>query len=446
MVFLFGITLFLSSSLLFVVQPMIAKMVLPLLGGTPAVWNTCMVFFQGMLLAGYLYAHASTRWLRFRHQALLHIALLAASLLALPIVIAAEHAEPPATGMPIGWLLRMLFLTVGIPFFLVSSSGPLLQRWFTRTDHPRARDPYFLSVAGNIGSIFALLAYPALLEPSLRLAEQSSMWTGGYVTLVVLTSACFYFAFRQSSRRSGDGDERRGRLQPTADPGHTADASVDLNTPGWRARLHWIVLSFVPSSLLLGVTTFLTTDVAAVPLLWIVPLVIYLLSFVLVFARRVLVPHSLMLRMLPLWVLPLAWLIAFDTNLPVALHAPIHLITFFFAAMVCHGELAKRRPDGRYLTEFYLSMSIGGVLGGLFNALVAPLLFSTVLEYPIALVLACALRPARSGRAETATARGLDFALPVIVGAFALGMMFLLNLSESKAPHTLLVVFVIPAV
>ena len=470
MVVLFALTLFLSSSLLFVVQPMIAKMVLPLLGGTPAVWNTCMVFFQTMLLAGYLYAHASTRWLRFQQQAILHIVLLAASFLALPIVLGTQNSEPPATGMPIAWLLRVLLVTVGIPFFLVSSSGPLLQRWFTRTDHPRARDPYFLSVAGNIGSIFALLAYPALLEPSLRLAEQSSIWTGGYVTLVVLTTACFYFAFRQSSarRRSGDGDElSRGRPQPMADPGHTADATIEPIAPGWRARLHWIVLSFVPSSLLLGVTTFLTTDVAAVPLLWIVPLVIYLLSFVLVFARRVLVPHTLMLRMLPLWVLPLAWLIAFDTNLPVALQAPIHLLTFFFAAMVCHGELAKRRPDGRYLTEFYLSMSIGGVLGGLFNALVAPLLFSTVLEYPLALVLACALRPSRadeppasakataglatarmthaSDGGETPLARRLDFALPLVVGGFALTMMYVFNLSQSKAPHTLLLVFIIPA-
>ena len=141
MVLLFAVTLFLSSSLLFVVQPMIAKMVLPLLGGTPAVWNTCMVFFQGMLLAGYLYAHASTRWLRFKHQALLHIVLLAASFVALPVVVATQHSEPPVTGMPIGWLLQVLLATVGIPFFLVSSSGPLLQRWFTRTDYPRARDP-----------------------------------------------------------------------------------------------------------------------------------------------------------------------------------------------------------------------------------------------------------------------------------------------------------------
>jgi hypothetical protein len=434
-VLLFAITLFLSSSLLFVVQPMIAKMVLPLLGGTPAVWNTCMVFFQGMLLAGYLYAHASTRWLRFRHQAALHIALLAASLLALPIVVATAHTEPPATGMPIAWLLRTLLVTVGIPFFLVSSSGPLLQRWFTRTDHPRARDPYFLSVAGNIGSIFALLAYPVLLEPSLRLAEQSSMWTGGYVALVLLVGACFYFAYRRSTAHHSP-------LEPDAN----AMQAVMGDAPGWRQRMHWIALAFVPSSLLLGVTTFLTTDVAAVPLLWIVPLVIYLLTFALVFARRVLVPHALMMRMLPLWVLPLAWLIAFNTSLPVAVQAPIHLLTFFFAAMVCHGELAKRRPDGRYLTEFYLTMSVGGVLGGLFNALVAPLLFTTVLEYPIALVMACALRPPRFDRAEPPLARRLDFALPVVVGAFALAMMFILNVSESKAPHTLLLVFILPAV
>jgi hypothetical protein len=436
MVFLFAITLFLSSSLLFVVQPMIAKMVLPLLGGTPAVWNTCVVFFQAMLLAGYLYAHASTRWLRFHHQALLHIVLLAASFLALPVVVAAQHSEPPATGMPIGWLLRVLLMTVGIPFFLVSSSGPLLQRWFSATDHPRARDPYFLSVAGNIGSIFALLAYPALLEPSLRLADQSSMWSSGYVALVLLTAACFYFAYRQSTAH------RALMSAPTSD----VTSSVEIQGPDWRQRLHWIALSFVPSSLLLGVTTFLTTDVAAVPLLWIVPLVIYLLSFVLVFARRALVPHARMLRMLPLWVLPLAWLIAFDTSLPVAIQAPIHLLTFFFAAMVCHGELAQRRPDGRYLTEFYLSMSVGGVLGGLFNALVAPLVFTTILEYPLALVLACALRPAPAGGSQTPLARRLDFALPVIVGAFALGMMFLLDVSQSKAPHTLLLVFIVPAV
>jgi hypothetical protein len=435
MIVLFAVTLFLSSSLLFVVQPMIGKMVLPLLGGTPAVWNTCMVFFQAMLLAGYLYAHATTRWLRFHHQALLHILLLAASTLALPVALAAQHADPPATGMPIGWLLRVLIVTVGIPFFLVSSSGPLLQRWFSATDHPRARDPYFLSVAGNVGSIVALLAYPALLEPSLRIGEQSSMWGTAYVLLTLLTAGCFYAAYRRSTPS--------GRLM--SDVPVESTSGLDTHRPSWRQRLHWIALSFVPSSLLLGVTTFLTTDVAAVPLLWIVPLIIYLLSFVLVFARRTIVPHTLMLRMLPLWVLPLTWLIVFDTTLSVGLQAPIHLLTFFFAAMVCHGELARRRPDSRYLTEFYLSMSVGGVLGGLFNALLAPLVFTTVLEYPIALVLACALRPVPADTSRTRLARALDFALPILVGGMTLAMLFLFNVAESKGPSARLLTFIAPA-
>jgi spermidine synthase len=434
MVFLFALTLFLSSSLLFVVQPMIAKMMLPLLGGTPAVWNTCMVFFQATLLAGYLYAHASTRWLSFRNQAALHIVMLAASFLAMPIVVARHYAEPPATDMPVLWLLGVLVMTIGVPFFLVSSSGPLLQRWFTRTDHRLAQDPYFLSVAGNVGSIAALLAYPALLEPSLRLAQQSTMWTVGYVGLVVLTCVCFFVVYTKSAGEANGEAAAR-------------DSSVDAapESPSWRQRVHWIVLAFVPSSLLLGVTTFLTTDVAAVPLLWIVPLVIYLLTFVLVFARRTLVSHTLIVRAMPLWMLVLAWLIVLNTALPVAIQAPTHLLAFFLAAMVCHGELAKRRPGGRYVTEFYLSMSIGGVLGGLFNALVAPLAFTTVLEYPLALVLACALYPRRS-KNETLHAKRLDVALPVVIGGLTLALMFLFGLGESKSTLTLLVAFVVPSV
>ena len=427
----FAATLFLSSSLLFIVQPMIAKMVLPLLGGTPAVWNTCMVFFQGVLLAGYLYAHAASRWLRLQHQATLHIALLVVSYLSLPVMVASQDTEPPATGMPIGWLLRVLAVTVGLPFFLVSSSGPLLQRWFARTDHRLASDPYFLSVAGNIGSIAALLSYPVLFERSFRLAEQSSLWTLGYAVLVVLTAACFVLAYRQTSVRG-----------PAAD---VADETVGGDMPAWSQRLHWVVLSFVPSSLLLGVTTFMTTDVAAVPLLWIVPLVLYLLTFVLVFARRTLVSHAAMVRALAFWVLPLTWLIVFDTPLPVALEAPVHLLAFFLAAMVCHGELARRRPSAKYLTEFYLSMSIGGVLGGLFNALVAPLVFSTVVEYPLVLVLACALRPRREG-ADSSKLSGLDLALPVVIGGFALAMMILFDPAETKAPLTLLLAIGIPTV
>src|SRR5262245_18384862 len=198
MVSLFICTLFLSSSLLFLVQPMIAKMVLPLLGGTPAVWNTCMVFFQATLLLGYLYVHAVTRWLRLAHQALLHVVLVAISLLTLPVALAA-HEDPPADGMPILWLARVLLFSVGVPFFVISTTGPLLQRWLARTGRPGAEDPYFLSVAGNLGSIVALLATPAGLEPTLRLADQSWLWAAIYGVFVVLMIASVAIAYRQSS-------------------------------------------------------------------------------------------------------------------------------------------------------------------------------------------------------------------------------------------------------
>jgi hypothetical protein len=432
---LFAFTLFLSSSLLFLVQPMIGKMVLPMLGGTPAVWNTCMVFFQATLLAGYLYVHASTRWLRLQQQALLHVTLLVVSLFSLPIAIAAGN-DPPSTGTPILWLLRVLILTVGIPFFLVSTSGPLLQRWFARTDHASAGDPYFLSVAGNIGSILALVAYPVVLEPSLRLGEQSSLWTTGYAMLVLSTGACYWQLYRQA-RVHAAAHVDRAELS-VADP-------EPETPPSRRHRLRWILLSFVPSSLLLGVTTYLTTDVAAIPLLWIVPLAIYLLTFALVFARRELVPHAAMVRTLPILALPLATLIIFYSKLPAALQGPVHLATFFVAAMVCHGELARMRPHSRYLTEFYVCMSIGGLLGGLFNAIAAPLLFTSVLEYPLVLVLACALRPQHADVSNTPVARRLDLALPLAFGLFVLGVMFAFNGGDSKAPLALVMVYIVPA-
>lgn len=436
MVALFSVTLFLSSSLLFLIQPMIAKTVLPMLGGAPAVWNTCVVFFQTTLLAGYLYVHGSTRWLRPRQQGLVHLTLLAVSLFTVPIVLV-SGGDPPTTGTPIAWLLRVLILTVGIPFFVVSTSGPLLQRWFARTDHPSAGDPYFLSVAGNVGSIMALVAYPALLEPSLRLADQSSLWTAGYGAWVALTVACCWQVYRTSSRQGAPAACANSEIGPDAgEPGR----------PTWKHRLRWIALAFVPSSLLLGVTTYLTTDVAAVPLFWIIPLVIYLLTFALVFARRVVLPHALMVRTLPLAVLPLATLVIFDSRLPAAFQSPAHLVTFFLAGMVCHGELARSRPDGGHLTGFYLCMSLGGVLGGLFNALVAPLVFTTVLEYPLALVLACAVRPRLERGVDTLAARQLDLALPAAFGLVVLGMMFGFEGADSKAPLALVCVYIVPAV
>src|SRR5437763_7632733 len=223
MIILLGLTLFLSSSLLFLVQPMIAKMVLPLLVGTPAVWNTCMVFFQATLLAGYLYVHAATRWLRPRQQVALHITLLVVSLLTVPIVLV-TRTDPPADGMPVWWLLRVLAVTVGVPFFMASTSSPLLLRWFARTNHQYAQDPYFLSVAGNLGSVFALLAYPLAVEPTLRLADQSWLWAVGYGLFIAFTVACHWLVYRaagvQATSSSADGSSsmERERHEPVPWP------------------------------------------------------------------------------------------------------------------------------------------------------------------------------------------------------------------------------------
>jgi hypothetical protein len=404
MVPLFICTIFLGSSLLFLVQPMIAKMVLPLLGGTPAVWNTCMVFFQATLLLGYLYVHAVTRWLRRGQQAALHAALLMASLVALPVGLAA-HDDPPADGLPILWLARVLVFSVGVPFFVVSTTGPLLQRWFARSGRPGAHDPYFLSVAGNVGSIAALIAYPAGVERMLRLSEQASLWATLYGAFVVLMVGAIAVAYRQSS---GARAEQARPLQSWVADDRLSSVGAELAPPldisiggaGVLPRVgqttvyaRWIALAFIPSSLMLGLTTYLTTDVAPVPLFWILPLTLYLASFALVFARRVVLPHALMVRALPMLALVLVTVIVFASQLPPPIQAPLHLLTFFVAAMVCHGELARRRPAGAQLTAFYLCMSAGGVLGGLFNALIAPIAFRTVVEYPLAIVLACAARP-----------------------------------------------------
>jgi hypothetical protein len=436
---LFAATLFVSSTLLFLVQPMIAKMVLPLLGGTPAVWNTCMVFFQATLLAGYVYAHAATRWLRPRHQGILHLTLLSISLLALPIVVASGDA-PPTAGTPVLWLLRVLVFTVGVPFFVVSTSSPLLQRWFARTGHPSARDPYFLYAAGNLGSLIALVSYPALLEPTLRLREQSWVWAVGYTVFVLLVAGCYW------TMHLGTAPRRDAGAGTSADHASDDTPVQPLEALTVRQRLRWIALAAAPSSLLLGVTTYLSTDIAAVPLLWVVPLAIYLSTFIFVFARRTIVPHAIMLRALPLLVLPLATLIVFETKLPPAIQIPVHLVTFFVVTMVCHGELARTRPSSGHLTEFYLWMSFGGVIGGLFNALVAPLAFRSVLEYPLAVIVACLLRPRTSETADTRVQQGLDIALPVLLGSAVLGLLWAFRGGNDKNAVSVLAVFIVPAI
>lgn len=419
---LFAVTLFLSAFLLFWVQPLVGKMVLPLLGGTPAVWNTCMLFFQGVLLAGYAYVLASTRWLSTRSQIILHAALLVAAALAFPIAISESAAGGvPEGGSPVGWLLKTLLLTTGLPFFALSASAPLLQKWFSRTSSTSASDPYFLYAASNAGSLIALLGFPVLLEPSLALREQSRTLALAYGALVVLVLACAAVAWRTRSTARDATNEAVEAGLVTARPASTESDAESTESPRAeialtstetstrevsperltvRQRLRWTLLAFVPSSLVLGATTYITTDVVAAPLLWVIPLSLYLLSFVLVFARRQIVPRWLAARLLPGVATLLALIYLSGATQPVWFLILFHLLFLFAAAMVCHGQLADERPAAQHLAEFYLCLSVGGALGGVFNALVAPLVFNSVVEYPLVILLASYLRPAfrRGGR------------------------------------------------
>lgn len=379
MLTLFALTLFVSSALLFLVQPMFAKMVLPLLGGTPTVWNTCVVFFQAMLLAGYAYAHATTAWLGVKRQAALHVVLALLPALVLPITIRG-NSQPPTDQNPMAWLLGTLLLSVGLPFFVVSSSAPLLQKWFSATRHRSASDPYFLYTASNAGSMLALLSYPFLLEPTLRLREQSSLWTVGYGAMAFLIVACAVIVNRTSLAEAG---------LPAALHMPVSGATP---RPSPVRKLRWVALAAVPSSLMLGVTTFLSTDIAAVPLLWIIPLALYLATFIVAFSSGARYVRTLADRLFPFVVLLLVLLFITKITRPVQLVVALHLIAFVVIALVLHLQLAESRPSTEHLTEFYLWISVGGLLGGLFNTILAPMMFNRIAEYPIAIIVACLLR------------------------------------------------------
>lgn len=378
---LFCLTIFLGSLLLFAIQPMVGKILLPSFGGTSAVWTTCVLFFQGLLLVGYGYAHFVSGRLSPAWQVKIHLVLLGAVTLFLPMQAQAA-IDPSAHDNPSLWLLWQLTIMTGLPFLVVSSNAPLLQRWYSLTAGQKGRDPYFLYAFSNAGSLLALLAYPLLMERSFGLSGQSGLWTLGFVVLSVCFAGCGWFVFR-SGRTAADW---RAGL-----PVQPAVAGEPDSPLAWRQRWTIIGLAAVPSSLMLGVTTFITTDAGSVPLMWVVPLALYLLTFILGFANRRLIPHRWVVGALPQVVLLIAVLLLINPSNSAWRLVPAHLLAFFMVAMCCHGELARLRPSAGRLTEFFFLLSIGGVVGGFFNAIVAPIVFSNVLEYPLVLVLACFL-------------------------------------------------------
>ncbi len=372
--------IFVSALLLFSVQPLFTKMVLPRLGGSPAVWSVAMVFFQSLLLGGYAYAHFLMQLRNRMIPVVVHLLLLVVALLTLPLSIASGWGEPPSSGYAF-WLLGLFVVSIGLPFFALAANNPMLQAWFVRTGHPDGPDPYFLYASSNIGSFLALLSYPVLLEPMFTLRTQNLIWTGGYGLLIVLIASCGVLLLRSPASAAVD----------------VLAEHSDAPAPGWILRARWIFLAAVPSGLLIAVTAHISTDVAAAPLLWVLPLSLYLLTWVLVFQSRPLLPHRWMLMLQPVAIIGAVILLAVGGEQNLLMTLGGHLICFFIIAMACHGELARTRPAAKYLTGFYVALSFGGMLGGLFAGLVAPFTFSWIAEYPILLVLAGLCRPPGDG-------------------------------------------------
>ena len=416
----FTIAIFTSALLLFSIQPLFARMVLPRLGGSPAVWSVAMVFFQSMLLAGYAYAH----WLMNARRAIvpviIHLTLLVAAAFMLPLSIATGWGEPPARGMEL-WLIGLFCVSIGLPFFALAANNPLLQAWFVRTGHPAGDDPYFLYASSNIGSFLALLSYPILFEPLFTLRVQNLMWTGGYALLVVMIAACGVLMLKTNAAQAREGLVNAGEIEGLKDD--------EAQSPSRLLYLRWIFLSAVPSGLLVAVTAHISTDVAAAPLLWVLPLSLYLLTWVIVFQRRPLLPHKYLLILQPIAIAGIVVLFIKNDIRNLELTLGGNLLAFFIIAMMCHGELARTRPAAKYLTGFYVALSFGGMVGGLFAGLASPYLFSWIAEYPILLVLAVLCRPA----GQTARAKDWLIWAALLIGAIVLTSPKLFNFDAPDA-------------
>lgn len=423
----YTLTIFLSAFLLFGVQPMFTKMVMPVLGGTPAVWSVAMVFFQTVLLAGYAYAHGLTRWLDARVAALVHLALMAVVLIAgLPIAFGNGWGTPPEHGQAL-WLIGVFTFSVGLPFFAVSANGPLLQAWFARTGHPHADDPYFLYGASNIGSLLALLSYPLVIEQTLPLAGQSSLWSAGFGALLVSIAASALFLRPDASQAA---------VQEAAASAQSA-APVSL-----QDRLGWIGLSMVPSALLVATTAHVTSEVAAVPLMWVAPLALYLMTFSVAFRAGGERLDKILLRAQPVLLAAIMASLPFIRSVPFYALLAMNLAFFTVSVILCHRELYTRRPGVAHLTQFYFFMSLGGVIGGALASLAAPLLFEGLLEFPLLVVAVLLCRT--DVRAWLGKANPLLVAagLAAAVVPFLLADRGVIN-QESLPPQAIMVIFIV---
>jgi hypothetical protein len=364
---IYALTILVSAFLLFQVQPVIAKIILPWFGGSAAVWTTCLLFFQMVLLLGYFYAHAVVRYLKPRTQAMVHIGLLVVSAAALPIYPRLSW-KPTGSEEPTFAILKLLLLSVGLPYFLLSTTGPLIQAWYARRF--KGAMPYRLYALSNAGSMFALISYPPLFEPFFGTHRQAILWSIGYGVFIVV---CGLTALQ--SRDEGVVEE-------------TGEA-YDEHRPGLRQYALWIALPACASILLLATTNHLAQNVAAIPFLWVLPLSIYLLSFILTFEGSGWYRRNPYLQLLAVALFSMAMADKIDATgaVPIKILVPLFSMGLYTTCMVCHGELARLKPHPRYLTHFYLMISAGGAVGGLFVGLIAPHVFRALYEFPVALAL-----------------------------------------------------------
>lgn len=368
---LFVVTILTGSFLLFLVQPMVARMALPRLGGAPNVWNSAMLIYQALLLAGYAYAHGISR-MPLRRAAKIHLALLILALATLPVVLIDLPA--PAPGWEVLWVPALFAVTIGPVFFLVSAQAPLMQRWYAL--HPGAGEPWALYAASNLGSFAGLLAYPLLAEPFLSIRAQSLGWSLCYGLLIVLVALTAW-----------------SRWSSVPQPSVIAQpVEAETEQVGWRRILLWLALAAVPSGLMLSTTTHLTTDIFAMPLLWVIPLGLYLLSFAVAFSDRRRLAHIVTL-VAPAVLLLAGGMAAISRSSGTMLMALCSVLLLFVVAVVLHARLYDLRPKAAQLTLFYLVMSAGGALGGAFTALLAPVVFDWVWEHPLLVIAAGLLMP-----------------------------------------------------